>query len=170
MADILYTYVHSWHTYIQLSSLYMRGSDIEQSHSKQVLYNNCNDTTFWPQRSSPGECCTWWRPSQSNNVMLLWSFNVCSTSTQYCRPSFDSIAKSWHNQVLCKYLHTNQCCCMSPVQEMERALLNAAEKGDLDKGKQLLEQGCPLNAQDKVTYTCTHACMVAELQLRMVSC
>ena len=42
---------------------------------------------------------------------------------------------------------------MSPVQGLEYIFLDAAHKGDLSKVKDLLEQGCPVNAQNKVSTT-----------------
>ena len=57
----------------------------------------------------------------------------------------------------CTSIWVDQKCCVSPVQSMEHALLHAAKRGDLDKGKQLIEEGCPVNAQDAVSYTCMHA-------------
>ena len=42
------------------------------------------------------------------------------------------------------------CCCVYPVQEMEEAFLNAALVGDLPRVKDLISQGCPVNAQNEV--------------------
>ena len=39
---------------------------------------------------------------------------------------------------------------MYPVQEMEQAFLEAALVGDLPRVKDLISQGCPVNAQNKV--------------------
>ena len=40
---------------------------------------------------------------------------------------------------------------MSPVQGLEHAFLNAAFEGDLPRMKDLLDQGCPVDAQNKVS-------------------
>ena len=40
---------------------------------------------------------------------------------------------------------------MSPVQGLEHAFLGAALNGDLPRMKDLLEQGCPVDAQDGVS-------------------
>ena len=42
---------------------------------------------------------------------------------------------------------------MSLVQGLEHGFLDAARTGDLPRLKDLLEQGCPVNAQDKVSTT-----------------
>ena len=39
---------------------------------------------------------------------------------------------------------------MYPVQEMEEAFLEAALVGDLPRVKDLISQGCPVNAQNEV--------------------
>ena len=39
---------------------------------------------------------------------------------------------------------------MYPVQEMEEAFLEAALVGDLPRVKDLISQGCPVNAQTEV--------------------
>ena len=39
---------------------------------------------------------------------------------------------------------------------MERALLTAAENGDLKRVEELLKQGCPVNAKDQVKCTGTY--------------
>ena len=41
----------------------------------------------------------------------------------------------------------------TPVQGLEPVFLDAALKGDLSKVKDLLEHGCPVNAQNKVSTT-----------------
>ena len=40
---------------------------------------------------------------------------------------------------------------MSPVQGLEHAFLDAAYKGDVPRMKELLDQGCPVDAQNKVS-------------------
>ena len=40
---------------------------------------------------------------------------------------------------------------VSPVQGLEHAFLDAANKGDVPRMKDLLDQGCPVDAQDKVS-------------------
>ena len=40
---------------------------------------------------------------------------------------------------------------MSPVQGLEYAFLNAASEGDVPRMKDLLDQGCPVDAQDGVS-------------------
>ena len=42
---------------------------------------------------------------------------------------------------------------MSPVQGLEHAFLNAALEGNLPRMKDLLDQGCPVDAQDGVSTT-----------------
>ena len=46
-----------------------------------------------------------------------------------------------------QYLNTP----VSPVQGLEHALLDAAYKGDLPRMKDLLDQGCAVEAQDRVS-------------------
>ena len=40
---------------------------------------------------------------------------------------------------------------MSPVQGLEHAFLDAANKGDVSRMKDLLDQGCPVDAQGGVS-------------------
>ena len=40
---------------------------------------------------------------------------------------------------------------MSPVQGLEHAFLDAANKGDVPRMKDLVDQGCPVDAQDGVS-------------------
>ena len=40
---------------------------------------------------------------------------------------------------------------VSPVQGLEHAFLDAASKGDVPRMKDLLDQGCPVDAQDGVS-------------------
>ena len=40
---------------------------------------------------------------------------------------------------------------MSPVQGLEHAFLDAAIKGDVPRMKDLLDQGCSVDAQDRVS-------------------
>ena len=40
---------------------------------------------------------------------------------------------------------------MSPVQGLGHAFLDAAYEGDFPKMKDLLDQGCPVDAQNKVS-------------------
>ena len=42
---------------------------------------------------------------------------------------------------------------MSPVQGLEHAFLDAALKGDLPRMKDLVDQGCPVDAENKVSTT-----------------
>ena len=41
---------------------------------------------------------------------------------------------------------------VSPVQGLEERILYAAQVGDLTKLQELLGQGCPIDAQDKVSH------------------
>ena len=43
------------------------------------------------------------------------------------------------------------CYCVYPIQEMEKGLWVAAQEGDLNKVKELVGQGCPVNVKDEVT-------------------
>ena len=52
---------------------------------------------------------------------------------------------------------------MYPVQEMEKAFLEAAHVGDLPRVKDLISQGCPVNAQNGVK-TLVHLQSQAQLQ------
>ena len=40
----------------------------------------------------------------------------------------------------------------SPVQGLEERILYAAEAGDITRLQELLGQGCPIDAQDKVSH------------------
>ena len=40
---------------------------------------------------------------------------------------------------------------MSPVQGLEHAFLDAANEGDIPRMKDLLDRGCPVDAQDGVS-------------------
>ena len=54
---------------------------------------------------------------------------------------------------------------MYPAQEMERALLTAASRGDLKRVEELLKQGCPVNTelhQVKCTGTYTNLVTVKQ--------
>ena len=43
------------------------------------------------------------------------------------------------------------CYCVYPIQEMEKKLWVAAKKGDLNKVKKIIGQGCPVNVKNEVT-------------------
>ena len=43
------------------------------------------------------------------------------------------------------------CYCVYPIQEIEEELRVAAKKGDLNKVKELVGQGCPVNVKNEVT-------------------
>ena len=43
------------------------------------------------------------------------------------------------------------CYCVYPIQEMEKKLWVAAQKGDLAKVQEIVGQGCPVNVKDEVT-------------------
>ena len=55
--------------------------------------------------------------------------------------------------VFLSVLQFGQSSIVSPVQGLERGFLDAAYTGDLPRVKDLLEQGCPVNAKDEVSTT-----------------
>ena len=52
---------------------------------------------------------------------------------------------------------SSHCVAVYPVQGMETAFLEAALHGDLPRVKDLISQGCPVNAKNEVRYSCTYS-------------
>ena len=46
--------------------------------------------------------------------------------------------------------------CLYCIQGLQYAILQAAQKGDLDKVKDLIGQGCPVNTTDQVKFALAH--------------
>ena len=73
-------------------------------------------------------------------------------------PAADALAAAHYTVMWClshwlDWWKHSPCWTVCPVQEMERALLAAAKKGDLPKVKKLLGNGCAANARNEVSYT-----------------
>ena len=52
---------------------------------------------------------------------------------------------------------SSHCVAVYPVQEMEADFLGAAYQGDLPRVKDLISQRCPVDAKNKVRYSCAYS-------------
>ena len=75
----------------------------------------------------------------------------------------DEIAPYTHSKMVplsVGELATNEsshCVAVYPVQGMEAAFLYAAYRGDLPRVKDLISQGCPVDAKNEVSYSCAYS-------------
>ena len=75
----------------------------------------------------------------------------------------DEIAPCTHSKVVSLSVgqlvigESSHCVAVYPVQEMEAAFLKAAYRGDLPRVKDLISQGCPVDAKNKVRYSCAYS-------------
>ena len=52
---------------------------------------------------------------------------------------------------------SSHCVAVYLVQRMKAAFLKAARAGDLPRVKDLISQGCPVDAKNEVRYSCTYS-------------
>ena len=52
---------------------------------------------------------------------------------------------------------SSHCVAVYPVQGMEADFLGAALDGDLPQVRDLISQGCPVDAKNEVRYSCTYS-------------